>query len=431
LLCIKFSIMKGKAIPLYLGVWSLSLAAAYYLGSQAGPETIDEAEQIKPVAVKKVADPLDGDKNPAPVVEIEPTPSALDAYLDGEPVALEEALLAVAGLSGENSRILLADAFALPASDPNRRRLIEELLSHLAKTEPLAALEIASEIPSLRDSEDARVAVLEVWGKSDPAAAIAWADNALAGEPTRARSSQLSAIFRGYAAANPQAAFAQAMVLDENPQLKNRLMGEVVEAQIQFGNLEVAKMSVESVTDPDLLESLRDDLIDEWAEFDPVAASAYLDALGDAATSRLKSSLVSEWAESDPAAAAAWLGKLDPEDPAVARASAEIIREWTRYDLVASAEWLNSLPDSPDLDRAVASYAYRAAEEDPEAAMTWAGSIKDDRRRSWMMERVAGSWREQDAATFQTYLDNAGLSEEQRNRMENAESRGRGWGRWR
>lgn len=423
--------MKGKTLLLYLGAWSLSLAAAYYLGSRTETKAFDEAEQNRPVAVKKVAEPVETDRNPTSAVKPELTQSALDAYLDGESVAVEEALLAVAGLSAENSRILLADAFALPASDPNRSRLIEELLSQLAKTEPLAALEIASEIPSLRDSEDARVAVLEVWGRSDPAAAIAWAGNALAGEPTRARSSQLSAIFRGYAATNPQAAFSQAMVLDENPQLKNRLLGEVVEAQIQFGSLEVAKMSVESITDPDLLENLRDDLIDEWAEFDPVAVGAYLDALGDAATSRLKTSLVSEWAESDPVAAAAWLGQLDPEDPAVARASAEIIREWTRYDLVASAEWLNSLPDSPELDRAVASYAYRAAEEDPEAAMTWAGSIKNDRRRSWMMERVAGSWKEQDAATFQTYLDNAGLSEEQRDRMENAGSRGRGWGRWR
>lgn len=423
--------MKRKSFLLYLAVWSLSLAAAYYLGSRSQSEAAGTTAQTAAFIPEKSLSPVETSTDPTPNISADTTQSALTAYLNGETVALEEALLDVAGLSEENSRLLLADAFARPASDPNRPRLIEELLSQIAKTDPLAALQIASEIPSLRDSEDARVAILEVWGRSDPAAAIAWAGNALAGEPTRARSTQLSAIFRGYAATNPQGAFAQALALDENGRLKNRLLGDVIEAQIQSGSLEVAKMSVDSITDPELQENLRDDLIDEWAEFDPEAASAYLESLGEGATARLKEALVSEWAESDPAAAAAWLGSLVPDDPAVARASAAIIREWTRYDLAASAEWLNSLPDSPDLDRAVASYAFRAAEEDPEAAMTWAGSIKNDRRRSWMMERVAGTWKEQDSETFQSYLDSSELSEEQRDRLENAESRGGGWGRWR
>lgn len=421
--------MRRSSFPLYLLVWSLSLGAAYYIGSRGSVERTQSDAPEEAVASAKVRPALETRTDPVSIVAEEPTP--LEAYLDGQAVALGDALRDVAGLSGENSRLLLADAFALPTSDPNRPRLIRELLSQLARTEPLAALEIASQIPSLRDSEDARVAILEVWGRSDPAAAIAWAGNALAGEPTRARASQLSAIFRGYAATNPQGAFAQALALEEGARLKNRLLGDVIEAQIQSGSLDVAKMSVDSITDPQLKERLRDNLIDEWAEFDPEAAGAYLESLGEGATARLKESLVSEWAESDPVAAAAWLSKLDPEDPAVARASAAIIREWTRYDLAASAEWLNSLPDSPELDRAVASYAFRAAEENPEAAMTWAGSIKDDRRRSWMMERVAGTWKEQDAATFELYLNNTELTAEQRDRLENAQSGGRGWGRWR
>ncbi|NBB80414.1 MAG: hypothetical protein GVY36_13400 [Verrucomicrobia bacterium] len=420
--------MKPKSLLLYLGVWSLSLAIAYYLGSRGQSESVSDAAESSASIPEIIPTSIKSSSERAPTIS-EPTQNALKSYLGGESVSFQDALVDVARLSGENSRLLLADAFALPVSDPNRPRLIEKLLSQLAKTEPLTALQIASEITSLRDSEDARAAILEVWGRTAPAAAIAWANDALAGEPTRARSTQLTAIFQGYATTNPQAAFAQALALDENMRLKTRLLGEVIEAQIQSGSLEVAKMSVESVTDPELRESLRNDLIDEWAEFDPIAASTYLETLGEDATSRLKRSLVSEWAESDPAAAAAWLGQLDPDDPAVARASAAIIRQWTRFDLAASAEWLNSLPDSPDLDRAVASYAFRAAEEDPAAAMTWAGSIKNNRRRSWMMERVAGTWKEQDAETFQSYLDSADLSEAQRGRLENANTRGRG--RWR
>ena len=132
----------------------------------------------------------------------------------------------------------------------------------------------------------------------------------------------------------------------------------------------------------------------------------------------------------DPAAAAAWLSSLNVDDPAIARASSSVIREWTRYDLAASADWLNSLPASPELDRAVISYTFRAAEEDPETAMSWASSIEDDGRRTWMMERVASTWKEQDAETFKNYLDKSELSAEQREKLENSQSRGNGyWGR--
>jgi hypothetical protein len=176
--------------------------------------------------------------------------------------------------------------------------------------------------------------------------------------------------------------------------------------------------------------SLRRELVDEWAEFDPQAAAAYVSTLGEDADSSIKSALVSRWAQSDPAAAAAWLSSLDVDDPAIARASSSIIREWTRYDLTASADWLNSLPASPELDRAVISYTFRAAEEDPETAMSWAESIEDDRRRTWMMERVAITWKEQNAETFKSYLDKSELSAEQREKLENAQSRGNShWGR--
>ena len=88
------------------------------------------------------------------------------------------------------------------------------------------------------------------------------------------------------------------------------------------------------------------------------------------------------------------------------------------------------MPASPELDRAVISYTFRAAEEDPETAMSWAQSIEDDRRRTWTMERVASAWKNQDVETFKNFLDNSELSTEQREKLENSQSRGYGhWGR--
>jgi hypothetical protein len=419
--------MKPSTLILYFAVWSISLTAAYFIGSFGKDLTTDTDQSVKvPTDLKKPK--LIQDL----VLEEGATDgeNALTAYLSGDVSLLEDALLEIPKLSGEATRELLAQAFNLPASDPKRARLIRDLLGQLAETEPVAALELASQIESLRDSERAHVAVLEVWGRKDPAAAIAWANNALAGEPSRTRNSQLRAIYRGYAANNPAAAFQQALAITDNDRLKNHLLEEVITVQTESGGLQAAMLAVDLVADPEMQNSLRRELVDEWAEFDPQAAAAYVSTLGEDADSSIKSALVSRWAQSDPAAAAAWLSSLDVDDPAIARASSSIIREWTRYDLTASADWLNSLPASPELDRAVISYTFRAAEEDPETAMSWAESIEDDRRRTWMMERVAITWKEQNAETFKSYLDKSELSAEQREKLENAQSRGNShWGR--
>ena len=352
--------------------------------------------------------------------------SAMQSYFSGDITVLEDAVREIPSLTTEASSQLLEAAFALPKSDPNRRRLIRELLSQLAETEPSVALELSSQIGSLQDSERARMSVLRVWGKNDPVAALAWSNNALAGEPARTRHSQVSAIYRGYAQSNPEAAFQQAMNTEQDERLRNRLLGDVIETQVENGGLMAAKLKVDLISDPQTQTNVRRRLINEWASFDPESASDYVLALGDSAEANLKSTLVAEWAESDPAAAAAWLSKLPEDDPSIARSSAEIIQEWTRYDLTASAQWLNSLPPSPELDRAVISYTFRAAEEDPGTAMTWAQSVDNDDRRGWIMERVASRWKEEDAAGFTNYLDNSDLNEEQRERLKNAQSRGRG-----
>lgn len=418
--------MKPFTLLLCFAVWSISLAAAYFIGSQV--KKSPDASPQPALAAKKPAESTPIEKLAIEISEVA-TESALAGYLKGEEVTLEDAMRDIPALTAEETRGLLTEAFALPVSDPNRSRLIRELLGQLAETEPVAALELASQIASLRDSERARASVLEVWGRNNPAAALAWANTALINEPARTRRAQLTAIYRGYAANNPSAAFQQALAIDDDSRLRGRLLGEVIETQIESGGLQAAKLAVDTMADPDMQNNLRRELVDEWAEFDPKAAAAYVTSLGEDAPSNLKTALVEEWAESDPVAAAAWLSSLSDDDPAIARGSSEIIQEWTRYDLAASAKWLNSLPASPELDRAVISYTFRAAEEDPETAMSWAESIEDDRRRTWMMERVASTWKQQDADTFKTYLDNSELTTEQREKLENAQSRGGGWGR--
>jgi len=157
--------MKRPALLLCFLVWFASLLTAYYIGSLRQADTA--AAKAPRSERTAVAAPQPETAAPADSLE-SPAGSALHAFFDGEAIPLEDALREIPTLSGEATRELLGEAFALPKSDPNRSRVIRELLAQLAGTEPAAALELASQIESLRDSERARVAVLQVWGKTTP-----------------------------------------------------------------------------------------------------------------------------------------------------------------------------------------------------------------------------------------------------------------------
>lgn len=432
--------MKRSQLLIGLIAWSASLILAFAYGRSGGapeaesPEKRNQANRKTYVNENKpVVDPSNSEQSADLDARASEANSVLTTYFEGSEVPLSDALAEINRLSASQTRDFLEAAFALPASDPHRSELITALLSQLAKSNPQEAYGLTASIGSLRDAERAKVAILEVWAKNDPVTAIAWAQSALADEPRHLYSSQMSALFRGYAELDPEAAFAAAQSLPadsrDEQRMRNQLMSEVIETQVREGEVTQAKLAIELVTDPDTKERMTQELVSEWAKYDPASAALYIDSLGESASSRLKTSLVDEWAESDPAAAALWLSSLDVEDPTVARAANDIIQEWTRYDLVASAEWLNTLPASADLDRAVVGYTYRAAQEDPASAMSWAESVSNDRVRDRIMQNVASSWKSENPEAFEEYVESADLTDEQKEDLRTAENRGGGGGR--
>lgn len=413
--------MKPFPILIGLSIWLASLGGAYYLGQKPDQSTGSTA----------TGSPGKSEISGATRSGETPLETPLDAA--ESPIAskipdLETVLNSTDGLSEAETRELLAEAFALPENDYRRGRILRELLGKLAESNPEEALRLASNIGSLRDSQRARNAVLEVWGRQDPQAALIWAGQTLTDEPYRTRREQILAIYNGFGAANPEAAFESALAMSvegrSDQRIQNRALEELIEGQIENGGLTAAKLQVEQLENGPIKERLLREMIDEWASFDPKGAAAYVETLGDTASSRIQTALLGEWAENDPTAAAAWLSEQAFDEATVGQASTAIIREWTRYDMAASAEWLNSLPSSPELDRAVMNYTYRAAQEDPASAMTWAESINNDWVRTRMMERVAGRWKEDAPENFQNYLDSTEFTEEQRKRLRNASASG-------
>lgn len=417
--------MPRPSLKLYLAVWIASIAIAFFIGRSLSFSGSSSPDLRAPTTLE--------------ALQLERSSSSLNQTTSSQEPAnvAENELQPLQQPNREQTLQMLTAAFELPQSDPSRSSTIRNLLKQLAITDPLTALELTDSISSLRDAERARTDILKVWANREPMAALAWADTHLADVPSNLRSSQMRAIMQGFAESNPKAAFSYANGLSEatpaDMRYKNRLLGAVIETQIQSGGLGDAQTTIALLADGPTKEHLQRELVDEWAAFDPDAAAAYVQSLGDAANTQLKTTLISEWAENDPAAAAAWLSTLSTEDPAYGRATTEITREWTRYDLTASSEWLNSLPASPELDRAVATYTFRAAQEDPPTAMSWAESISNDRMRSKMMEQVAANWKTEDPQSFTNYLDKSDLSEKEREQLESAKSwhtpGGGNWGR--
>ncbi|MDG1669139.1 MAG: hypothetical protein P8M62_05245 [Opitutae bacterium] len=417
--------MQRSSLKLYLAVWIASIAIAFFIGRSLSFSGSSSPDLRAPTTLE--------------AQQLERSSGSLNQTASSQEPAnvAENELQPLQQPNREQTLQMLTAAFELPQSDPSRSSTIRNLLKQLANTDPLAALELTDSISSLRDAERARTDILKVWANREPMAALAWADTHLADVPSNLRSSQMRAIMQGFAESNPKAAFSYANGLSEatpaDMRYKNRLLGAVIETQIQSGGLADVQTTIALLPDGPTKEHLQRELVDEWAAFDPDAAAAYVQSLGDAANTQLKTTLISEWAENDPAAAAAWLSTLSTEDPAYGRATTEITREWTRYDLTASSEWLNSLPASPELDRAVATYTYRAAQEDPPTAMSWAESISNDRMRSKMMEQVAANWKTEDPQSFTNYLDKSDLSEKEREQLESAKSwhtpGGGNWGR--
>ncbi|MDG1240982.1 MAG: hypothetical protein P8R37_03835 [Opitutae bacterium] len=408
--------MKHSSFFLILGVWFASIAIAFFLG-----RALSSTELRSEQTATKVSDA-------SQIEDAKPSASAQSDTVRASASAEKTAatLEQLSTQSREMTLQLLDAAFAVPISDPGRLVTINQLLEQLAASDPLEALEFTESIASLRDAERARNNILKVWASNEPMAALAWADTSLTNVPFNLRNSQLEAIIQGFAETNPRGAFKYAIALNEDTtselRIKNHLLGEVIETQIRGGGLEAANATIALMVDGPSKDNLQRELVDEWAEFDPESAAAYVQGLGSDASAGMKTALIGEWAESDPAAAAAWLSHLSVEDPAYRQATTAITRAWTRYDLTASSEWLNSLPASPELDRAVATYTYRAAQEDPASAMSWAESITNASMRKRMMQQVSANWKKDDPKSFTNYLDNSDLNEKEREQLETAKS---------
>lgn len=95
-----------------------------------------------------------------------------------------------------------------------------------------------------------------------------------------------------------------------------------------------------------------------------------------------------------------WATQL-PESKELNGAVASVITRWSAYDAQAASKWITQQPAGAQRDLATTSLAKEIAQTDPMNAIAWAGSIGDEKQRTATLKSVVTEWKrfDRNAAT--------------------------------
>lgn len=252
-------------------------------------------------------------------------------------------------------------------------------------------------------------AVLRTWTKTDPSAAVAWAE-------TNGKDLTLPEQWGGRGGSDggqAQGNFALSFVI----------------SQLAHSDIDKA-LTIASTQTYDSRSRTVDTLASELVNQRGLpAAKAALDAM-PAGTLRdgLALQLTGRLASADASGTAKWALTL-PEGDVKSRALAEVVKEWVKTDPAAAGTFLTTLPATPDADRSRETYAHGVVEKDPRGAIAWASAITDEERRARAMESVARSWMKTDAAAAKEWVAQSPLSPEAKAKIQAPSQGGFGRGR--
>ena len=107
----------------------------------------------------------------------------------------------------------------------------------------------------------------------------------------------------------------------------------------------------------------------------------------------------------------AWIRESVAPDK-VAQTLGKAVRSWAQADFNAVGIWLGKLPDSPDKDTAICTFAETVVELDPLAAATWAAEISDESSRNSTLRSTLDHWDRIDADAAKAWADSQGIDPE-------------------
>jgi len=313
-----------------------------------------------------------------------------------------------------------------------RDAVLNAIIGSWAGQDPKGFLAEAGGITGPRMKEQGTDAALKAWAAQNPADALQWIKDNPGSAPTSTLQARYLAAFAGYAAADPQGAFAAANALGgttpADQRLKNQAMQTIMSSLTDQGKFTDATTLAGQLPDGNLKNQALASIAGNWAQSNPADASAWVAGMTDPQLrSALGGQVAGQWAATDPAAAANWAAQMDAQAAADAQSNggaaptsfmlADAMRTWASYDLDATGEFLNQLPASPDKDGAVATFALYAGQDDPASAMTWVNTIGDDGMKQRLAMVTALQWQQSDPAGYASFISTTNILSDQQKQI--------------
>jgi hypothetical protein len=324
------------------------------------------------------------------------------------------------GLSPQQRLDAMNSLQNLPAGEP-RDDILKAIVTAMAQTDPKGFLASAGNVTNARLREGGITAALQKLGAGDPQDALDWIKQNAADASNSDLARQYEAALNGYATTDPAGALNAASALPEDSrndrQIKSKAMEGIAEGMASEGEFTDAVALFDQMPANTFQNDGLGRVADLWAVVAPQDAANWISTVADPSLQNdLGQNLADTWGNSDPAAAAKWAAQIDQLAAAAGASSdsgdallAHVMDDWSRADLNAAGQFINQMPASPVKDNAIASFASRAAQDDPSAAMDWVATISDDQARQQAAQQVAKQWVKQDPASLAQFLNTTDL----------------------
>jgi RNA polymerase sigma factor (sigma-70 family) len=338
---------------------------------------------------------------------------------------------------------------ALTEPDPlvRARKLADLLGSLTAENAPLVAEVFQRFEKSGRNFESEQNLFLRAWGRVDGGAAVLHATKG--GADLKARSKTLAALAgwatadalstRAWLEALPDTAPREALIyglLDgwstvnfaaaadyaasrPRSESRNSFRELLLERSLAAGGVPAAQQWFAGIPDNEhnslYKQHAFDEVIRAMLYRDPAAAAQWLAQQGGRAylTAGPVTETAAKLAQTAPLEALRWLENFRAApDGAVKEGVALVMKDWAKRDVNAAGQFLQGQSQHPQYDAMAGSFAQAVAKSNPQAALAWAQSIRDEAARTAAQNAVAKGWLRQEPDAAKAWFHSAGYTDE-------------------
>lgn len=266
--------------------------------------------------------------------------------------------------------------------------------------------------------------VLTGWAANDPKGAMEW----LSAYEGDGKDWLASSIVNGLAKSDPEGALKYISAMKDKDD-RARGAETIAREMIRMGGSEKALAWLADLKDPDMKSGAFRTVAEQMMRGDTAKAAVWIKAYAkeDYAQDAVRN-LSESIARKDPQEALAFAKDLTGK--AQSSAIGQAVNEWVRKDdgagMADAAKYVESL-SGESRDAGARAIAKEAVRQDPQAAIAWANSIKDEAQRTDTLVDVARRYMREDQAAATQWLATSGLSPEAQAKVTAPPTRG-DWG---